>query len=165
MNRLTALIFVILTILLPFGNSCQKAEKTEDMARGWVTAKDLQSYFATWDAETSDYEVNPYFAEKLDSLDASFTLRVFLGTWCPDSERELPRFMKIMHTLEKTKFNVFFYGLDRKQADKSGMREKFDIQLVPTFIVYKDDTEIGRIVESPEFSLEEDLFMICSRAK
>jgi len=145
--------------------NCQKQDASDDIARGWISETDLKDYFDTWDAEASDYEVNTPFVQKLDSLHSSFTIQVFLGTWCPDCEKELPRLMKVIGSLRKTKFNVYFYGLDRKQADKSGMREKFNISYVPTLIIYQDDQEIGRIIETPEFTLEEDLFLICSRTR
>ena len=35
-----------------------------------------------------------------------------------------------------------------------------NIEFVPTFIFLRDSTEIGRIVESPEVSLEQDMFRI-----
>jgi hypothetical protein len=43
------------------------------------------------------------------------------------------------------------------------MSEKFSVQRVPTTIVLRDGTELGRIVEYPEKSNEEDLLMILSR--
>ena len=39
------------------------------------------------------------------------------------------------------------------------------VELFPTIILYKEDIEVGRIVESPRKSLEEDLVNIIFSAK
>ncbi|MBI9035345.1 MAG: hypothetical protein JEZ03_12835, partial [Bacteroidales bacterium] len=39
----------------------------------------------------------------------------------------------------------------------------FDVQRVPTFILTKENIEVGRIIETPELSLEEDLLQILNR--
>jgi len=39
------------------------------------------------------------------------------------------------------------------------------VELVPTIILYKEDLEVGRIVESPRMSLEEDMVDIIFSAK
>ena len=38
--------------------------------------------------------------------------------------------------------------------------EDLNIELVPTFIIYKKGEEIGRIVETPYDTLEEDIWKI-----
>jgi hypothetical protein len=43
------------------------------------------------------------------------------------------------------------------------MSEKFNIQRVPTTIVLRDGVELGRIVEYPEKSNEEDLLKILNK--
>jgi len=154
-------IIIVLIIQL----NCHTKSEPDDMARGWVTESKLIDYFDTWDIEYEDYEALESYSQQLDSLNESYTVKIFLGTWCPDSEREIPRFMKVIRSLNNTSFDVSFFGLDRTDADKSGMREKYDITYVPTFIIYKGEKEIGRIIETPEFSLEEDLFSICSNSQ
>jgi hypothetical protein len=37
------------------------------------------------------------------------------------------------------------------------------VSLVPTFIVYRNNQEIGRIIETPNQSLEKDLLKILSK--
>jgi len=38
----------------------------------------------------------------------------------------------------------------------------YKIELVPTFIFYDGDTELGRIIETPQTSIEGDLLKIIS---
>jgi len=50
--------------------------------------------------------------------------------------------------------------LDRDKKSGQNIEDGKDIHHVPTFIFLKNGTEIGRIVESPIESLEEDMFNI-----
>ncbi len=43
-----------------------------------------------------------------------------------------------------------------KEAEGDELSD-LNIEFIPTFIIYKGDAELGRIVETPEESLETDL--------
>jgi len=49
------------------------------------------------------------------------------------------------------------FAVDRDKKAGDCAIDYLKIELVPTIIFYKQDTEIGRIVESPQTSLEEDM--------
>ena len=86
---------------------------------------------------------------------------IFLGTWCGDSKREVPRFMKITDQLGIEGSQMELIAVDRRagvyKTSPGGEHLKWNIQRVPTFIFLKDGHEIGRIVERPKISLEWDL--------
>ncbi|MHC1733586.1 MAG: thioredoxin family protein [Bacteroidales bacterium] len=84
------------------------------------------------------------------------TITIVLGTWCPDSRREVPRFMKIIDLWGFPKEKIRFIGTD---IDKAAPLEDFSlltIERVPTFIFFKNNVETGRIIEVPVTSLEQD---------
>ncbi|MBW3670421.1 MAG: peptidylprolyl isomerase [Acidobacteria bacterium] len=93
-------------------------------------------------------------------------IEVFLGTWCEDSQREMPRFYKIMEQLEQQDVTIpiQYVAVDRSKQEPSDLIGDRAVQLVPTFIVYRGDTEIGRVVEKPQSLLEDDLLMIFASA-
>lgn len=88
---------------------------------------------------------------------------VVLGTWCPDSRRELPRFMKIIESLGYDADRIRFIGVDSYKEAPVDDYDSFDIDRVPTFIFYHQKSELGRIIEYPEASLEKDMLVILSR--
>lgn len=94
----------------------------------------------------------------------SYSLVIFLGTWCGDSHREVPRLMKI---LEETKFpekKMTIIAVNRKKEAPNGEEGLYNIQRVPTIIVKKYGKEIGRIIESPKSGwLEKDLLEIIKK--
>jgi thiol-disulfide isomerase/thioredoxin len=88
-------------------------------------------------------------------------IKLFIGTWCSDSQREVPRFYKLLDQLGYSSKKVEMVGLDnhpdRRKTSPDGSEKGWKIEYVPTFIFLKDGKEIGRIIESPMASLEKDL--------
>lgn len=85
---------------------------------------------------------------------------VFLGTWCSDTKRELPRFFKSMDQAGLSEPQVTLIGLDRSKKDTEELTEKWQIEFVPTFIFIRNGRELGRIVETPEDTLEGNIAQI-----
>ena len=80
-----------------------------------------------------------------------------MGTWCPDSRREVPRFMRVMDAWHFPVEKLIFIGVDDAKQSPVGEYNSLDIQRVPTFILYKNNIEAGRIIENPKTSLEQDM--------
>ncbi len=88
------------------------------------------------------------------------SIRIVLGTWCPDSRREVPRFMKIIDLLQFPADKVIFIGVDNTKIAPVGGYDTLGIERVPTFIILQDKVETGRIIENPVTSLEQDMLNI-----
>lgn len=85
---------------------------------------------------------------------------VVLGTWCGDSKEHVPHFYKLMDQLDYPKDKIFMVGVDREKKGGDFCLADFNILYVPTFIFTYRGEEIGRIIEAPLFSLEQDLLNI-----
>ncbi len=73
---------------------------------------------------------------------------------------KFPVSFKVMDEAAYPASNVTIICVDRERKDSSGMVNGLNIELVPTFIFYKDGNELGRIVETPTQTMEEDIFEI-----
>jgi len=80
---------------------------------------------------------------------------VYFGSWCHDSVREVPRFLKIV--AQSPTLSNRLIALDYAKSEPSGSAKNQDIKYTPTFIVYQNDKEIGRIIERPKVSLTADI--------
>ena len=89
-------------------------------------------------------------------------IRVYMGTWCPDSRREVPMFFKLLETAGYDLEKVEMIAVDRSKTAPDGSHELYDIQRVPTFVFYKNGEEIGRFVEHSRETLEKDIAKIVS---
>ncbi len=78
---------------------------------------------------------------------SSVVLVEFYASWCPHCQRMMPIVSQIKEMLEG-KVNVYQFDIDQNQelADSEG------VQSIPTFIVYKDGTEMWR--ESGEMAAD-----------
>ncbi|HAF30172.1 MAG TPA: thioredoxin [Bacteroidales bacterium] len=116
-----------------------------------------------YETEYQEYSVDTKTLDEIKTnLLQNTTITIVIGTWCSDSQRETPRFVKILEYLSYDLDNTTAIGVNIKKKAEGLMLEKLNIELVPTFIFYRDGAEIGRIIETPSESLEKDLFKIIS---
>jgi hypothetical protein len=108
-----------------------------------------------------NYTVNSDAINNLDIIDKEeLSIKIVMGTWCPDSRREVPRFMRVLDTWKFPSEKVTFIGVDNGKLSPIGEYEQLEIQRVPTFIIYRNNIEAGRIIENPVTSLEQDMVSI-----
>lgn len=85
---------------------------------------------------------------------------VFGGTWCEDTQQLLPRFYKVVLDAGFNERDIYLYMLDKKKTCPTKNEEGLNITHLPTFIVYRNGIEIGRIIESVQKNIETDLLNI-----
>jgi len=114
----------------------------------------------------SQYETYSPKAKTIEKLKArinDYEIKIVFATWCSDSKLQLPRFYKILDLVDFNKSQLETIGVDRTKNALIVNIASLNIELVPTFIIYKHGEEIGRIVESPIKSLEDDLLKIITK--
>ncbi len=117
--------------------------------------------FSWWyDSEYNNYEVNQDSVAGLKEKLENVTIDIVFGSWCSDSRREVPRFLKILDELKYDYKNLSMIAVNRKKEAEGTKVKELEIKLVPTFIFYRDGKEIGRIIETPVGTLEGDLLRI-----
>jgi thiol-disulfide isomerase/thioredoxin len=125
-----------------------------------LTEGEFGTYF---NPEYNGYKPSEKYISNLKGNINSVSVVIVFGEWCGDSQEQVPRFMKIMDEAGMKASNIKLIAVNR---DKDAVVEdisRYHIERVPTFIVFKDETESGRIVETPETRLEEDLWKIISK--
>ena len=157
------IILVVVFVGFVFGCSSTKkvaVKPNEHLEIGWTpsTIFKAPSYAAWFDTTYSNYQLNE---EKIDQLKKmtmdSVRILVVYGTWCSDSKREMPRFLKIMDAIGFPQDHITLIAVDRTMELPPGIKEEYGITNVPTFIVSYRGMEMGRIIESPKTTLEGDL--------
>jgi thiol-disulfide isomerase/thioredoxin len=106
------------------------------------------------------YAPDPLVIDKIKAIREKIDILLFVGTWCPDSQKEAPKILKILKMADNPNFSIAIYGVDRAKKDGQGLTETHAVERVPTTIFFKDGKELGRIVEYPEMSPEEDFLRI-----
>jgi Thioredoxin. len=113
------------------------------------------------------YVVDTLTANQIkDVLNTKFSgkqwhIDIVFGAWCGDSKEHLPCFYKIVQSNHLFDWkDVTLIATDRDKKAGEIKIDDLNIEFVPTFIFYVDGKEIGRIIETPENSLEKDLLNI-----
>lgn len=122
--------------------------------------------FGKWFTPNYDsYKPNATTIVTLKKLNfENISIKVFFGTWCGDSKREVPRFLKLLSSISfpENKIQLIAVGNGDSLVKQSPQHEEAGLGIfrVPVFIIYKNGVEINRINEFPAFSLERDLMSI-----
>jgi thiol-disulfide isomerase/thioredoxin len=130
---------------------------------GYFKADDLLQYpHSDWfNKQFDSYKIDDEALIELMNMDLEdIEVIVVLGTWCPDSRREVPRFMKLSQLTGLDQDKVSFIGTDSYKIAPIDDYDNLNIERVPTFIFYYKKNEIGRIIEYPKASLEKDMLNI-----
>lgn len=90
-------------------------------------------------------------------------MQVYLGTWCDDSQREVPKLLRILDDLRSqfgVEIPVEFLALDRSKQEPRDLVKGTSISKLSTFVFLRNGKEIGRIEERPEGLFEDALLAI-----
>ena len=129
---------------------------------GYCDKKGLQQsgFGEVYDQYYDTYDPDRDVIRQIRPLKKDVNVRIVLGTWCQDSKEQVPRFFKILRKLRWGKKNIEIICVNTMKEAEGIDLKRYDIQRVPTFIFMKDGAELGRIIETPVKSLEEDMLMI-----
>ncbi|NCP64955.1 MAG: thioredoxin [Paraglaciecola sp.] len=85
------------------------------------------------------------------------SLLILFGGWCHDSQREVPRLLKLLDEAQVSLAMLQLVAVNQQKQDPEGLSRVYQLRFTPTFILFDGETELGRIVERPTLSLGEDL--------
>lgn len=167
MKKSTIILFFLI-INVAFGqqiNNTTKDSKGTLMLLGKTDKKafNIDDFF--WFQENyNQYLTNDKAVRQLKKSLSNYTIKAFYGSWCGDSKREIPKFYKVIDEVDFNTNKLSMIAVDKKpeayKASPNGEEKGLNIHRVPTFIFYKNDKEIGRIVESPKQDFERDILTI-----
>jgi thiol-disulfide isomerase/thioredoxin len=168
MKTILILFFVvIINNLLPQEKfkSVIDEKSGKPMLVGEITREAFKDTSYSWwfNSEYEMYKPDKVILDSIKQKLENIEITMVIGTWCSDSRREMPRFFKILDSLNFSQDKVKLIAVDRDKRDLNGEAEKLSIELVPTFIFYSDGKEMGRITEAPVETLEKDMNRIIWR--
>jgi tetratricopeptide (TPR) repeat protein len=118
-----------------------------------------KNYAAYQSDSTTLAQIKPLLRKK--------NITIFLGSWCGDSKREVPRMLKLLDDcgVKAEQVRLIFVSNHDSVYKQSPQHEESGLNIfrVPTFIITENGKEINRIIESPVATLEKDLLAICRK--
>lgn len=167
-------IFVIIFALGSFWTSAQEpvklnrtiidTTKHQEILYGYCNRAGLKGplFMEYYEREYNAYVPKAEIIGQLGQKETGYRIVIVMGSWCGDSQEQVPRFLKILDAIGYSENYLTLICVDRKkQCDEGGdLVHQLVIEKVPTIIVFRGDKEAGRIIETPTLSLEEDLLKI-----
>lgn len=102
-------------------------------------------------------------ADRVKNWPADLTVDIFFGTWCHDSERQVPKMLKILEKNTNLRSNLI--ALNNNKTEPGGRALQAGVKYTPTFIFYQNKQEIGRIIEHPAQDLITDISDLLAKAQ
>ncbi len=170
------LVSVILMVACTDENKAENPTTVEPKTRLKIDAKNVdgmlvgvvnkesftndKTYKVWFEKNYNNYKPDAEILASLKTALKDVEIRAYLGTWCGDSRREVPKFYKIMDKIGFADFDMIAVN---RAKEANGLEKGYRIKYVPTFILYKNGKEIGRFVERVVTgSLEKDLLQIAT---
>ena len=91
--------------------------------------------------------VDEYALNTFKQKAGEFSIVVFSGTWCHDSQNLLPKLYRLIDKSGFPENKITLIGVDREKTAPNALHTKWDITNIPTFIIVKKGKEVGRVVE------------------
>lgn len=132
------------------------------MLLGHINEKGLHGdNFIEWYKENyNDHILDTTAVKELKTKLDGIKIKVFMGTWCSDSQREVPALYKILKETDFNLDNLENISVSQEKDTPNQLEKGLDIEYVPTIIFYKNENEIGRYVELAQETLEKDMLAI-----
>lgn len=151
------LFFGCLFLIIPLSTLSQ------EVLIGPLSQEEILENLPEWQEVAASYIPNPATVEKLKSINKKIRIEIFLGTWCPDCKQHVSAYFKILEMADNPFIMTSYTGIPREREARQEFIQGKNIERVPTFIIYLDGQEKGRIIETPTKSVEEDLWDIINR--
>lgn len=155
-------LFGLQTIAQTLNNTKADSNSRSKMLIGYCDKSGLEkgNFGISFKNEYSAYNPDKVYINKLAPKLKNIKITIVLATWCSDSKREVPRFYKVLNNAGFNDKFVSVIAVDRNKEADGLITKEMDIERVPTFIIYQNNKEIGRIIETPKRTLEKDLWKI-----
>jgi len=162
-------IISLLILLFTFSAAAQTATEKPVILYGTCTKDNLilEPHAKWYNPGFDNYQPHASTLSELKKQSIeSVDIKIFFGTWCGDSKREVPRFLKLLAALSFPEKNIQLIAVGNGDSliKQSPQHEEKGLGIfrVPVIIIYKNGVELNRINEFPVFSLEKDLLTLLS---
>jgi thiol-disulfide isomerase/thioredoxin len=123
---------------------------------GEVTVEDFLAHCPEFRQREQDYEPSPDRVQQIAAADGDLRLEIFFGSWCAHCQEVLPQLFKCLRLADNPKLQVRMIGLPRSFGREPEVQARA-IRGVPTVIVMRGNTEVGRFSASQKSPIEDTL--------
>jgi thioredoxin 1 len=138
--------------------ACTVHSHEPNMAIGEISASQLLADYPEFAHPEQAYSVTAQQQREIAQWPPNLTIHSYFGTWCHDSQREMPRLLKILTFNAQIRHKLI--ALDGTKSEPSGAAKAANIHFTPTIVLSIAGQELGRIVERPKTNLVDEISAI-----
>ena len=140
-------------------------EEGETVVLGFMNRANLNTdeFMAWFHPEYEMLNIPEGWIKEHVSLAKNLEFKLFLGTWCGDTQREVGGMFKILDALGVSEKQMEIYAISEAKDSPLGYEKKYNILNIPTLIFFENGRENNRIVEFPVESMIEDFSKILKK--
>ncbi len=130
-------------------------------ATGEITHPQLFARYSHFASNYNKHQPSEDDVKQVASIDKPLNLLIVFGTWCHDSEREIPRLLKLLHQANNPNitYQMIAVGYNKKVSDVSDL--PVSIKYTPTVIISDESgEELTRVIERPEGSWAKNITLL-----
>ena len=131
----------------------------DDALLGVLTRKEIEASLPDWLADETP-EIDFQAAMDLALTAPATRMDVYFGSWCSDSRREIARFWQALDAAGGSRLEIRYIGVDRDKEQPAELLAGVGLLYVPTFVVFRDEQEVGRVIEESPGGIEIDLLRL-----
>lgn len=155
-------IFSTLTIIVLSLSACSLSKNTtgkvkydtiqdteSKVLKGIINRSVLENDTAfSWFKNNMQYgSVDEYALAAFKQKESQFSVIIFCGTWCHDSQNLIPKLYRLFDKSGYPESKVTLLAVDKEKTTLDGLHSKWKIISIPTFIIVKNGIEVGRVIE------------------
>ena len=154
---------LIIGLIYIYGIQEARAQSSELV--GPVSESEILSADRIFEIYVDRYRPDSSAVEYVKNWKEPVNVIIFFGTWCRDSKKYIPGFMKLMRTAAPENIEVEYIGVDAQKKFPGKFLKKFNIKYIPSVVVLNGDSELGRIEEKPQKPIELAFVEILKKAE
>lgn len=155
LHPIARIVWASLTITLSANTAFASEEENLDHV-GKISTDHLLSEYPAFAKEYETFQPSARQLQDIQALAGKDVIALF-GTWCHDSEREVPRLIKLLEMGNVEVRQLKLYGVSRRKDDPEGYSKKYALKYTPTIVISDDSGEVARIIERPKGNLAADI--------
>jgi thioredoxin 1 len=136
--------------------SAALSHKSQSEFSGEISPQKLIKEFSTFNHEFQNYMPTAPEIELFKKL-KPYKLKVFFGTWCHDSQREVPRLIKLVKLSGVGLNQIKLIALNQNKELPQSYQATFNVEFTPSIFLMKNGIVINQVIESPQQNLAADL--------
>jgi len=163
-GRTGPLPLLLLMLALPSPAGPVVSGTTGEVLLGRTGRSEILAISPEWQQRYDEYKPAREDVAVVSQAPEGSLVMVYFGSWCGDSRRGVPRFLKTLDEAHAPNLKVRYVAVDRFKKEPARRLEGVGLELVPTYVLSIHGHEIGRIVETPATTIEHDLALLLRKA-